>query len=87
MEFDGTLRRSTEGNEFSKNDTVTQLAAGKPEKWSFLDCGDVGRGTSTTPDAMQPQFHRLVILCTFVENIVASSSATDYVEWWRSQIG
>ena len=87
LEFDGTLRRSTEGNEFSKNDTVTQLAAGKPEKWSFLDCGDVGRGTSTTPDSMQPQFHRLVILCTFVENIVASSSATDYVEWWRSQIG
>ena len=46
----------------------------------FLDCGDVGRGASTTPDLMQPQFHRLVILCTFVENIMASSSATDYVE-------
>ena len=37
LEFDGTLRRSTECDGFSKNDTLTQLAGGKPRNGHFLD--------------------------------------------------
>ena len=91
LEFAGSLRRGTEGDEFRKNATLTYLTAGKLEKvvniWieeiskeehALLQVQDSGSDTASISSShYSAHTHALQ---TFIEKITIFRSATNYVD-------